>query len=64
MKVLEIFERELTSRDGVIEDLKDKLSYLDKSFKLKLDEVDKLKKENASLRQDLYELSNELRNGK
>jgi len=40
------------------------LSYLDKSFKLKLDEVDKLKKENASLRQDLYELSNELRNGK
>jgi len=64
MRVLEIFERELTSKDGVIEDLKDKLSYLDKSFKLKLDEVDKLKKENASLRQDLYELSNELRNGK
>jgi predicted nucleic acid-binding Zn-ribbon protein len=64
MKVLEIFERELTSKDRRIEQLEDELLYFRKEQKESDLDRDKLKKENASLRKDLFELSKEYTNGK
>ena len=64
MKVLEIFERELTSKDRRIEQLEDELLYLRKEQKESDLDRDKLKKENVMLRKDLFELSKEYTNGK
>ena len=64
MKVLEIFERELTSKDRRIEQLEDELLYLRKEQKKSDLDRDKLKKENVMLRKDLFELSKEYTNGK
>ena len=57
MKVLEIFERELTERDRFIDNLETELICFKKEY-------EKLKQEVEMLRKDLFELSKEYTNTK
>ena len=64
MKVLEIFEKELTERDTYIDSLETELTYFRKNQKESDLKIQELQKENAILRNDLFELSKEYTNGK
>lgn len=64
MKVLEIFEKELTERDRYIDSLESDLVYFKKNQKESDLKIQQLQKENAILRKDLFELSKEYKNGK